>query len=286
MKKKFLFVGNRFFVLEKLIDLGLDVRAILAIKGSYLERALIERNLSYTQLSDKELLSHCVKTVDFDILISNGCPYILNTELLDLEKKVFVNIHPSFLPDLRGADPQPGALLSARDSGATCHLMEKEVDSGPVISRKRIPYSEGFDSALLYQLTFRAETQVFVESLKRNFEPKEKQSKLGGEIYYSFKENDLDLSSCSSAAEVFQKIKAFSNRSKGARFIANKTTYKVFDCEIFSNEFLSEEFKEHRDFTVLINYENKILTKLGGIFIKLKDFDQDISSLSENTKLA
>ena len=40
---------------------------------------------------------------DYDILVSNGCPYIL--PLNELKKAKYVNVHPSLLPNLKGIDP-------------------------------------------------------------------------------------------------------------------------------------------------------------------------------------
>ena len=47
-----------------------------------------------------------------------------------MKKKKYVNIHPSFLPDLRGIDPVLGSILFKRDAGATCHIMSEKIDAG------------------------------------------------------------------------------------------------------------------------------------------------------------
>ena len=72
---KFLFVGNRKFVLEEMIKLNLDVD-ILVIKNTHLEDDLL-KNYKHTIISSKEELLNYINKKDFDIFLSNGCPFIL-----------------------------------------------------------------------------------------------------------------------------------------------------------------------------------------------------------------
>ena len=110
MDKRYVFAGNRFFVLEKMLELNLPIIKIFALCDSFLAKELERRRISYEIIPPKRDFVQILKALDFSILVSNGCPVILPiTELSLGNNKVFVNVHPSFLPDLRGSDPVPGA---------------------------------------------------------------------------------------------------------------------------------------------------------------------------------
>jgi methionyl-tRNA formyltransferase len=285
MDAAFLFTGNRFYVLDEMINRKLNIVEILAQRGSYLEKAVKSRGIRHKTFSSKAQLLNQIKESNFDFLISNGCPFILPEEILTLPGRRFINVHPSYLPDLRGADPQPAALLFARDSGATCHVMDMGIDTGEIISRIKIPYSSAFDAALLYQLTFMAEKKAFIQALQYKFRAQSEQTPSGREVYYSFKAQDRELRLSDGPDGIYRKIKAFSNYSKGALIESEIGCYHVFDCELLQNHFLTEEFQYHDDGLVLLNYEKKILTRIGKTFIKFKDFDRSIAELNRGVRL-
>lgn len=278
MNKKFIFIGNRFFVLEQMLRLGLHFVKIMAVKGSYLQKELENRNIAFTLIQSKQQLVDEIKNCNFDIFFSNGCPFILPIDELKVGNKQFINIHPSFLPDLRGADPQPGALLFGKDSGVTCHVMDDGIDTGEIIAQVKIPYSRDLDAALLYQISFMAEIEVFYKAYENNFEVQTTQVLKGDEIYYSKKDNDLIIDFNQSAEIIYQKIKAFSNRSQGAYFIFEGRKYKVYDCEIVDNDYLISKFDRCQNGEVALNYENKLLIKVEDKLLKFKDFNNDILS--------
>lgn len=51
---RYVFAGNRMFVLEKMIHLGLNIVKIWAVKGSYLQSYLEEKNIVYFLIEEKE----------------------------------------------------------------------------------------------------------------------------------------------------------------------------------------------------------------------------------------
>ena len=86
-----------------------------------------------------------------------------------IKKGRYTNIHPSYLPDLKGIDPVLGSIKFSRDGGATCHEINERIDDGPIISRIKIPFTKDLDVTVLYQLSFVAEKEVFNEAFKNNF---------------------------------------------------------------------------------------------------------------------
>ena len=280
MGQKFIFIGNRFFVLEEMLKLKLNLVKILVIKNSYLQKELEKINIEHIVINSKRQLVDEIIQTDFNILLANGCPYILPVSKIKKNQQEFVNIHPSYLPDLRGADPQPGALLYARDSGASCHIMDDGIDTGKIISQVKIPYSSDLDIALLYQLSFMAEKEVFVKAYKNSFTSQYSQKLYGNEIYYSKKEIDLKIDFLKSSNEIYQTIKAFSNKSQGAYIIYKNEKYIFYDCEIVSNAYLKSKLLNYQDTEIIFNYENILIIKKDDVYLKLKNCNKSISNIN------
>jgi len=272
IEKRFIFVGNRRFVLEEMLAARLGLVAILIIDHSHLQRDFHSGILPplpniYT-ISNKADLLNFLNHNQFDILVSNGCPYILPVE--HLPHAQYVNIHPSFLPDLRGSDPTIGSLLFKRDSGATCHVMDKGIDTGPIISQVRIPFTDDLDVITLYQLSFIAEKRVFKEALERDFIPKCSQKKTHADLYYSRKPEDRIITFQESNEEILCKVRAFNNRSQGCEFIAKGNSYRVYGATRMINPFLMERVCEFDEGVVALSYENNIIFKKDREILRLQ----------------
>lgn len=269
--KKYCFAGNRFFVLSEMLKAGLDVKAIFAIKGSYLERELTNRQIPYEVIENKKWLVERLMALDFDYFVSNGLPIILPIARLTAgNDKQFINIHPSFLPDLRGIDPVPGSLLLGKPSGATCHYMNDEIDGGAIIEQVLIPYTTDMDCGLLYQLSFLAEGEVFAKALRSGFGNKIEQVTKGDEVYYNLREADKVLDFSKDAAHIARQVRAFNTRSQGAYFLFEGAKIVIRDVEIVTNAYAVDKTRHLQENQVAFVYENTILLKKDGCCVKLK----------------
>ena len=271
--QRFIFVGNRRFVLEEMVQAELDLTAIAVVEGSHLHRDVMSGNFVGTAsthvIGSKGELLDLIRRENFDVLVSNGCPYIL--PIAQLPEAIYANIHPSCLPDLRGIDPVIGAVLFQRDSGATCHLMDTGVDTGPIISQVRIPYSDDIDVTLLYQMSFYAERRAFREALDLDFRAGIPQVPQASDIYYSRKPDDRVIDFSRSIRRILQQIKAFSNRSQGCEFLVDEQRYRVYGARVLTNSFLVEMLKDLDDGLVGISIENAIVFKKDGVVIQFRD---------------
>lgn len=275
MGNRFVFVGNRRFVLERMLQDHLDLCAVFVVRGTHLQRDLEGGVLgdiaNAVVIDDKADLLARLRTTEFDVLVSNGCPYIL--PIADLPKARYVNIHPSYLPDLRGADPAIGAVLFGRDAGATCHVMDAGIDTGPIIAQIRIPYSEDLDVTTLYQLSFVAEQQAFSQSLARDFQPAFEQIEHGDLIYYSRQKEDRLIDFTEPNELILRKVKAFNNRSAGCEFMAQGHRYRVFSARRMENPFLGDFVSGFPVLTVALSYENCIIFHKDGQTLRFEQID-------------
>ena len=77
---------------------------------------------------------------DAIVLVAYG--QMLPQAALDIPKFGCLNIHPSLLPKYRGASPIASAILAGdEETGVTIMLMNAGMDTGPILSQKRVSVS-------------------------------------------------------------------------------------------------------------------------------------------------
>ena len=226
-------------------------------------------------ISNRKDAVEALKSIEFDLLISNGCPYILPVSSLKKAEQLFINIHPSLLPDLRGQHPANAALLfELAKTGVTMHFMEDEADSGGIIAQKELPISPDLDLGLLYYSLFALEAEVFVEGMEKlrasNFhyagEPQQ-----AGNGHYSRKDGDRIVDIVQTPrSELLKRIRAFGVASQGVRCQLDGEPIIAFDAEPVDNSFLVSHCRDYAPGEVVLHYEGKILVKCLDGLVKIK----------------
>jgi methionyl-tRNA formyltransferase len=71
------------------------------------------------------------------------CAYGLLVPEWQLERHLWVNVHPSLLPRWRGAAPVERAIMAGDEvTGVTIHRTTKELDAGPVAAQESFPIGD------------------------------------------------------------------------------------------------------------------------------------------------
>ncbi len=104
---RYVFAGNRAYVLEKMRELKLNILKIWAVKNSYLQCYLDREKIKYSLINNKEQFIREIEQCEFDFFISNRLIFILPITQLSIKniENRYVNIHPSLLPELRVKSP-------------------------------------------------------------------------------------------------------------------------------------------------------------------------------------
>ena len=75
-----------------------------------------------------------------DVIVVAAFGQILPQTVLDIPRYGCINIHPSLLPRWRGASPVAAAILAGDEStGVSIMLLDKGMDTGPVLARAAVP---------------------------------------------------------------------------------------------------------------------------------------------------
>ena len=88
-----------------------------------------------TTLRDRAALTPLTET-DWDLFVVVAYGKLIPEWLLDVPKHKTINLHPSLLPNLRGASPIRSAILEdMRETGVTVMLLDAAMDHGPILAQ-------------------------------------------------------------------------------------------------------------------------------------------------------
>ena len=101
-----------------------------------------------------------------DIIITCAYGQIIPTQILDYPEYGCINVHGSLLPKLRGGAPIHHAIINGdKETGITIMYMDKHMDSGDIISQRKIPIlaTDNLDS--LYEKMSYLGRDLLIETL-------------------------------------------------------------------------------------------------------------------------
>ena len=98
-----------------------------------------------------------------DLIISFGYKRIIKSNLLKFSKRPILNLHISYLPYNRGSHPNFWSFMENTPKGVTIHEMNKRVDKGSIVFRKKISFK------MKKNLTFKATYNVLLKEIEKLF---------------------------------------------------------------------------------------------------------------------
>ena len=103
-----------------------------------------------------------------DLVVTAGFMRILGPAVLSRFPDRIVNTHPALLPAFPGAHGVRDALAyGVKVTGATVHLVDEGVDTGPVLAQVAVPVHDGDDVAVLHERIKFVERPLLVEVVGR-----------------------------------------------------------------------------------------------------------------------
>lgn len=103
-----------------------------------------------------------------DLIVSAGFMRLFGPSVLTRFRERIVNTHPALLPAFPGAHGVPDALsYGVRVTGATMHVVDSGVDTGPIIAQVAVPVEDGDTEATLHERIKIAERAQLVDCVGR-----------------------------------------------------------------------------------------------------------------------
>jgi phosphoribosylglycinamide formyltransferase-1 len=101
-----------------------------------------------------------------DLVCLAGFMRILSPKFVGRFRRRIMNIHPSLLPAFPGLRVQAKALeYGVKFSGATVHLVDEGVDTGPIIVQAVVPVMEGDTEQSLSERILAEEHRIYAEAV-------------------------------------------------------------------------------------------------------------------------
>jgi len=131
---------------------------------------VMESRLKYDYRELMKLLAIC----KIEFIVSYGYRYILPPEVIDRYKTV--NLHISYLPWNKGADPNFWSWVDGTPKGVTIHYMDETINTGDIIAQEEMEFEGEWKDLTLYDTC--AQLKEKVENLFMNSWDKIKQGNI------------------------------------------------------------------------------------------------------------
>ncbi|NQV71316.1 MAG: formyltetrahydrofolate deformylase [Pseudohongiella sp.] len=120
-----------------------------------------------TKVAQEKQILEIVEDNAIDLFALARYMQILSKELCEALSGKAINIHHSFLPGFKGADPYRQAYnRGVKIIGATAHYVTAELDEGPIIEQTVEKIDHNFDIEALVQIGKDAECAAFSRAVK------------------------------------------------------------------------------------------------------------------------
>ena len=165
---------------------------------------------------------------DVDYIFGIHFPYIIKSNLINLPKVGFLNLHPAYLPFNKGWNTPSWAILDETKYGATLHFMSEELDRGDIIAQEELKVSPTVTANELYRQALQLEEELFCKNLDNllTLNPTRKEQVANGT---SHKKKDLqtiqniDISEKIYPLELLKRLRALTTND------SNEAAYVIID---------------------------------------------------------
>ncbi|KAK9908428.1 hypothetical protein WJX75_007688 [Coccomyxa subellipsoidea] len=124
-----------------------------------------EKILSPVKAGEEPFLEQ-LAAIDPDLCITAAYGNILPSKFLAIPRFGTLNIHPSLLPQYRGAAPVQRALQDGvRETGVTVAFTVRAMDAGPVLAQERVEVDDEIQAPELLADLFRRGTELLLTRL-------------------------------------------------------------------------------------------------------------------------
>ena len=160
--------------LQALLDAGLPVVAVASNKTDAPALGRASCPTASFELADfpdrtarDEAMANWLEQHGVRLVVLAGYMHLLTPAFLVRFPQAVVNVHPSLLPAFPGARAVEEQLAAGvPESGATVHLVDQGVDSGPVLAQERVPVLAGDTAVTLHERIQSVEHKLLPEVVR------------------------------------------------------------------------------------------------------------------------
>ena len=130
-------------------------------------------DIRYKKINNNENLLSTLEQYNIDLIVLARYMQIIPSEIINQYKNRIINIHHSFLPAFKGANPyKQAANKGVKIIGATAHYATDELDEGPIIHQDVLRISHTDTEKQMKELGRDIERVVLYKAVKAHLEYK------------------------------------------------------------------------------------------------------------------
>ena len=127
---------------------------------------VVERRKFANRESWGRRLQETVESYNPDLIALAGFMKILPPQFIDRFSPNIINIHASMLPLFPGANAVRDTLAAGvTETGATIHVVDAGMDTGPIIEQRKVPVMPGDDIATLHERIKVHERDMLIQTI-------------------------------------------------------------------------------------------------------------------------
>jgi phosphoribosylglycinamide formyltransferase 1 len=112
-------------------------------------------------------LLELLRARSIDIVVNAGFMRILGPEVVRAYAGRCLNIHPSLLPSFPGRHAVADAVeWGVKVTGVTVHLVDEQVDHGPIVAQEPVRVHDGDDERSLHARIQQVEHRLYVDAVR------------------------------------------------------------------------------------------------------------------------
>ena len=236
---KILFFGNASFgipTLEKLVKSSHQVISVVTNKdkkagrGNFYQSTPIKKwsnqnnvsTLEENNLSSLEFINK-INSMNPDLIVVIAFK-LLPESIFNIPAFGTMNLHASLLPKYRGAAPIQRAILNGeKKTGVTTFFIDEKIDTGKIIIQKELDVQDDDNSGTIHNKLSEIGGSVVLDSIDHIENNKElTEQEEGGTYAKKIKKNEYQIYWNDSAANIFNKVRAFSPNPSSFSYLENK----------------------------------------------------------------
>ena len=120
-----------------------------------------------SRLAFEQELQNVLEKFQVELICLAGFMRLLTGWFIEQWPQKIINIHPSLLPNFKGANAVFDALQAKTSlTGCTTHFVVEEMDAGPIILQRSVPITPSDNLESLKSKILQQEHQIYPETLK------------------------------------------------------------------------------------------------------------------------
>lgn len=137
---------------------------LLLGEKSDLLKPFLEKSDHFVIRTDAKIDLRSAIIVDF--IISFGYKFIVPSEIIEVFTKKIINLHISYLPFNRGADPNLWSFLENTRKGVSIHRLTTAVDAGDILAQKTVNFEENETLQTSYDKLIKEMVTLFAKNIE------------------------------------------------------------------------------------------------------------------------